>query len=571
VAILGAAFQIGRSALAAYQAAITITGQNIANVGNANYTRQSGRLTAVSGGLTLAGVSPGLGVNLDGIQRHFDAAVEARLQMSLAARSGAQTTHDALNQVEGLYSELSDYDLSSQLTSLFNSFTNVQTDPQAMTAREQVLAKAQAVVRTIQRQRSGLLTQIDDLNHSAVAGVTDANTITAEIAQLNEQIATAQTGGTGGDSGLRDRRDGLLRDLSELMEIQTREQPSGAVNVYVGSEPLVEYGRARALTADTTRDGGVERVQIRFADSQAPVTLRSGKLAAIITTRDDKLAGQLNDLDQLARGLIYETNRVHSTGTGLVGYTNLTGSYPARDSTAPLNDPAAGLPFPVQNGTFLVNIRDTASGQVTTHMIPVDLDGLNGDDTSLGQLTTALDDLPGLSASLTSDNRLQISTDSGFEVSFAEDTSGALAALGIGTFFDGTDAATLRVNTQLQADPRLLASSLNGAPGDGGNAGRLAAVGTTASSLLGARSVQDFHAGMTNRLAVDTAAAQNSFDASDAVYSSLLAQRESASGVSLDEEAINLTMFERSFQGASRYLSVLDTLSTEILTLVGTA
>ena len=53
MAILGSAFQIGRSALAAYQSAIAITGQNIANVGNANYTRQSGRLAALSGGMTL--------------------------------------------------------------------------------------------------------------------------------------------------------------------------------------------------------------------------------------------------------------------------------------------------------------------------------------------------------------------------------------------------------------------------------------------------------------------------------------------------------------------------------------
>jgi flagellar hook-associated protein 1 len=50
-----------------------------------------------------------------------------------------------------------------------------------------------------------------------------------------------------------------------------------------------------------------------------------------------------------------------------------------------------------------------------------------------------------------------------------------------------------------------------------------------------------------------------------------VAQREATSGVSLDEEAINLTKYERSFQGASRFLSVLDTLSLDILNLVSTA
>ena len=60
--LLGPSFQIGRSALAAYQAAISVVGQNIANVGNPNYTRQSGRLTPLVGGAAAGALSPGAGV-----------------------------------------------------------------------------------------------------------------------------------------------------------------------------------------------------------------------------------------------------------------------------------------------------------------------------------------------------------------------------------------------------------------------------------------------------------------------------------------------------------------------------
>ena len=67
---------------------------------------------------------------------------------------------------------------------------------------------------------------------------------------------------------------------------------------------------------------------------------------------------------------------------------------------------------------------------------------------------------------------------------------------------------------------------------------------------------------------MDTAAANTEQEAADAVYSSLLAQREATSGVSLDEETINLMKYEQSFQGASRFLSVLDTLAQEVLSLV---
>jgi flagellar hook-associated protein 1 FlgK len=144
-----------------------------------------------------------------------------------------------------------------------------------------------------------------------------------------------------------------------------------------------------------------------------------------------------------------------------------------------------------------------------------------------------------------------------------------LAAAGIGTFFDGVDANTLAVHGSILAEPRLIAAaSAGGAPGDGSNAGRIAALATAASELLGGRSVVDFHDQMTHDLAVVTAAAENDSAAAGAVFSSLQAQRESVSGVNLDEEAISLTVYERAFQGASRYLTVVDSMTQELLTMV---
>jgi len=568
VAVLGAAFQIGRSALAAYQSAIAITGQNIANVGNPDYTRQTGRLVAMYGGMTLGGVAPGMGVNLSGLQRHVDEAVEARLRLALGDRAGAQTAYTALNRIESLYNELTQYDLSTQLTTFFGSFSDVQTNPADISARNLILANADTVIQTLQRQRTGLLSEISDLNDTVASLARDANALTEQIAKLNELIVTTEAQSPGSAGALRDNRDALLRQLGELMDITTREQDNGVVNVYVGSEPLVDFNRSRGLTTETVRADGLARTTLRFADNNSSVIARSGKLAAIAETRDVHLAGQLERLDQLAKALIYEVNCVHSSGQGLVGYQRLQGSYAVHDASAALNSAEAGLPFDVQNGTFLVRVRDQATGQVTTQMIEVDLDGLNNDDTTLSSLAAALSAVPGLNATVTGDNRLRIDAAAGFEVSFADDTSHALAALGIGTFFTGTDAATIAVNAALTSNPRLLAAALDGAAGDGRNAGRLAALGSATSALLGGVSIEAYHAMTINGLAVTTAAASTAQEAADMVYSSLLAQREATSGVSLDEEAINLTKYERAFQGASRFLNVLDSLSDEILSLV---
>lgn len=566
--LLGPSFQIGRSALAAYQAAIAITGQNIANVGNPDYTRQSGRLSAERGGPVLGGVAPGGGVRVTALQRHIDEAVEAQLRLSIANRAGSELQHRTLSQVESLYNELSEQDLSSQLSEFFGGFSAIQATPTDLSMRNIALANAEAVVATFQRQRAGLLRQISNLNESATAATRRISEIGDEIARLNEQIVTEEARAQTVSGPLRDRRDGLLRELAQYVDVQVRPQDNGSVNVYLGSEPLVEFNRSRDLTTQLEQRDGIEIAIVRFADNNAGVAVRSGELAAIVNARDVSLKNQLDRLDQLARGVIYETNRVHSIGRGLAGYSQVTGSNAVLDPAAVLNSPAAGLPYPVENGSIIVNVRDTDSGQVISRRIEIDLDGLNGNDTTLADLAAALDQVSGLNASVTTDNRLRLTAADGQEFWFSEDTGGVLAALGVGNFFDGVDAGTIAVNGSVRSDPRLIAASASGAEGDGEIAGKLALVGERASTLLGGVSILDYHQTTISGLAVETASALNANESAGAVYDSLLAQREAVSGVSLDEEAIRLTQFERAYQGAARYLTVLDNLANEMLTLV---
>ena len=553
--------------MAAYQSAIAIAGQNIANVGNSNYTRMSGRLTALEGGLTSGGVAPGGGVNMSALERHVDEALEARLRSAIGALSASESSYRTLSEVEGLYNELTDYDLSTRLSLFFNTFADLQNDPDEMTARNLVIAEADTVIRALQYQRRTLLDQATDMNAAVTQSTERANEIASEIASLNELIVTQEARGSGYSAPLRDRRDALLRELSELMDIQTREQDNGSLNVYVGSEPLIEFSRSRGLTVETELEDGLARATVRFADSNGTVLIQDGRLAAQLEARDAHLVGQVEALDQLAGGIIYEVNRIHSTGSGLVGYTSLTSNYAVSDTTAALNSTQAGLPFPMENGSFIVHMRNQSTGQTITRLIEVDLDGI-GNDTTLESLAAQLDGVPSLGATVTADNRLQLDPESGFEMWFSEDSSGALAGLGVASFFDGTDAATIDVQQDIRADARLLAASLSGQAGDGSNAGRLALVGQISSTLLNNQGAQDFQAAMVNEIAVKTSAALSDYEAADAVHSSLTAQREAVSGVSLDEEAINLTTYELAYQGAARYFGVLENLTNEVLNLV---
>ncbi|MBU0616147.1 MAG: flagellar hook-associated protein FlgK [Planctomycetes bacterium] len=567
---LGGAFQIGRSALTAYQAALSVTGQNIANLANPTYARQSGRLVAVHGGPSYGYVRPGAGVRMNQLTRHVDAALESRLRLSLGSRCAAEVIYQALSQTEASYNELTDQDISTQLSELFARFSELGTAPQSSSARGLTLATADTLIASIKRQRAGLVNQIADMNDSAAAAAQRAGDLTAEIASLNVLISQQEADGVTIAGALRDRRDALLRDLGELMDIQVREQPSGSINVYVGSEPLVEFDRSRGPVVETVLENGVEIASVRFSDTHGTVVMSDGKLFGLLEVRDRYLQDQIDRFDTLAAGLIYEVNRLHSSGVGLVGYEELLSEYSVNDPAAALNSTAAALPFPLENGTFIVHLRDTATGQEITRQIHVDLDGLNGDDTTLNSLAADLNGVPGLTATITADNRLQLEAADGQEMWFSEDSSGALAALGLASFFTGQDARDIDIRDELRADPRLIATSLSGALNDGSNAGLIAnlALSTSTSALLGQRSIQDYHEALIADLAVEASAALVDHEAAQAVYEGLYAQREAISGVNLDEEAVNLVQYETAYQGAARYLSVVDSLTDEIMALL---
>lgn len=569
MALFGASFQIGRSALEAYQAAVQITGQNVANVGNPAYARQSGRLAAMVGGPQRGGGSAGVGVRLAALERHVDEALQARLRLASGQRGGAVAVYNTLNYTESLYNELSDQDVSSLLNNFFGSFSQVETAPDDGAARDLVLSAADALAGTLRRIRGGMVQQARDLNDQVAANVAGVNELLAQLAALNVHIASQEAGGVSASS-LRDQRDDVLGQLGDQIDIVVREQSNGSINVYLGSEPLVQYNRARNLTVQTVVQDGLELASVRFADNGGSTRITSGQLGGLLEARDEHLVVQLQRLDQLARGLIYEVNRVQSSGAGLHGYASLTSEYAVLDPDAPLNTAAAGVQFPLTNGTFLVQVRDTETGRVRTRQIEVDLDGLNGDDTTLNDLAGQLAGVPGLSASVNAQNRLQIDADAGQEFWFLEDSSAALAALGVGGFFVGTDASDIAVAEPLHSDPALLAASLSEQDLDGRNAARFAALAasTSGSALLGSLSIPDYHDATTGKLAVAAAGAQSDFDAAEAVYQALYAQREAVSGVSLDEETINLTRYQQAYEGAARYLGVVDEMTANVMSLL---
>src|SRR5687767_10658108 len=124
------ALNIGKSALAAHQAALAVTSDNIANAGNPNYTRQVARLEAAPDRKLKTGAMLGSGVNLASIERQIDDALEGRLRGAVSDSESAAARQQWLGRVEAVFNELGDQDLSTGLSAFFNSWSDLANRPQ---------------------------------------------------------------------------------------------------------------------------------------------------------------------------------------------------------------------------------------------------------------------------------------------------------------------------------------------------------------------------------------------------------------------------------------------------------
>ncbi len=573
--LMDSALQIGRSAITSYQSALTVVGNNIANAADPNYTRQRVDLNPILGSPLPEGMRPGGGVELGDVERLLNESLEERLRDAGGESESAQVTTQALSRMESIFNEMTDNDLSSMMNQMFASFQDVQNNPTDVSLRGVAVGNASSLADAIRAKRQDLQGLIDEANDQIVTITDESNKLAEQVAGLNVQIVEAEAGGHVA-SALRDQRDGLLKQLSQYIQIAVKEQDSGAVTVFVGNEPLVQLGKSRGLVAVPKVENDTTRYEVRFGDNSGQVDVRGGKLYGLIKVRDQDVGGVISQLDQFTAGLISAVNEIHTNGQGLEGLTSTTGTVQVLDPDAALNTGDAGLWMDPQTGSFYLATTDVASGITQAYQINVDLDGLNDNDTTLNGLVAAINAaVPNVTAAVTTDNKLSITAAAGFEFTFGhdgavnrDDSSNVLAALGVNTLFSGRNASDIEVVSAVSADPRLLAAASANFEGDGTNAGQIASVGQNTIDILNNGTLLDYYNQIIGNLGVNSAAAQARSESADGVQQALETQRSSVSGVNLDEETIDLLKYERSYQSAAKYTSIVDQMISELMSMI---
>ncbi len=568
--------QVASNTLQAMQVGLQVVGNNIANANTEGFIREKVNY-APAPVMEKGNLIIGLGVQVESITQVLDEYLGEQLRGANQDKIGAEIQNNAYKDLERLIGELTSNDLSTSLTSFFGSIEDTlnATTGDPLSIRNLVVLEGEKLAGEIQRiddRASQIQSSYDE--QIQVAG-DQINQLAKQIQDLNIRITQVEGGGNSrSDAGaLRTERRLLVDQLTELVGAQVQEQPSGGLSITVGGEFLVFEGQRREVYVQQSDNPEAASATIRFSDTNKELDLGGGQVYGLTAARDEIIGGFRDDLDSLAGNLIFEFNKVFSSGQGLTGFQDLTSVEGIANVDVPLDQ--AGLPFSPQNGEFNITVVNKNTGDEETTRINIRLLG-GADDTTLNDLRSQIDAVNGISASIDSVGRLRIQTDaSDTEFFFSGDTnaegdsSHVLAALGLNTFFTGSDADSISVNAELDGieNAAKFASSNLGIGAGTDNAVRLAGLLDEPLEALGGTSILGQYEQFVNELAQKSTVAGSVLEGLNIFADTLNAEFQAASGVNIDEEAIEMISLQRIYQATGRYITVIQEMLDTLISL----
>jgi flagellar hook-associated protein 1 FlgK len=620
-------FGIDVSALQAFQQAIEVTSNNVANASTPGYDEESIDLSAAAPQET-GGVPIGAGVNVSGVQRAFSQAAVTQLNNSQSSLGQINALQNYTGQIDNLFGTTAG-GLTTALQSYYSGWSAVADDPTSSAAREALLGDASQLATNLNSTASQLNAMNSDVNTRITADVQQVNSISSQISGLNAQIAAGS--GTGqSPNELLDQRDQLVSSLSQLVGVTTTSNSDGSINVYVGNgQPLVldqntyqlstvpnQFTASQLEVASSTSDG-----------SSISSSITSGDLGGLLAARAQAIDPALNQLGQIATAVAQSANTQQASGLDLNGQlgSNLfsVGAPVATASSANTDGTTAGVSisnigaltsddyvlsykagaYSLTDATTGASVALTGAGTAASPLVASSV-GLSivlsgtpaaGDQfliqptaQAASTFSVALNDPSGLAAA----GAIQTS---------AADTNTGTAGISAGTVLDAANPNLLATTTIQFLTPTTYSVNgagsfaytaggnidLNGwqvqitgtpaagdsftvqsnASGIGDNTNALASANQQTQGLLsnGTESVSGAVNGLISGAGALAQQVNTAQTAQTAVNSQAQSSVQSVSGVNLDQEAANLMQWQQAYQASAQALAVANGLFTNLL------
>jgi len=300
---LGVSLSIANSGLAAISSQFAVISQNVSNANSPNYTNETAALQAVSAG------SLGLGVQSGATTLTVNTAVQTQVFAQGAAVAYAGTTAAALSGLDQVMGAPdAGTDLPSLLGKLQSQFTALNADPASQTQAQAVVGAAQTLSSQINTISGAIGSARQDAQNDLVSTVHTVNADLQQIATLNRQIVSLQSGGQS-TAGLQNQRAVAEQSLSSAIGASFVPQADGSVLAFTssgvalptdGSAPL-SIANASVGAQAYYPGGGLPGVLLNGTDITGNLT--QGQIGADLTLRDSTLPTLQAGLDEFSQNL----------------------------------------------------------------------------------------------------------------------------------------------------------------------------------------------------------------------------------------------------------------------------
>ena len=577
------ALNSANSAIAASQLAIDVTGQNIANANTEGYSRK--RVTVSADAVKDPNLGQvGTGVNINGIERIRNIFIDQQIGEQTTSLGYYDEVDNALERIENIFTEPSDHSLNSALDNFWNSWNDLSNSPNDLSAREAVKSTTQVLVnnfRAVSGELRDFKISLDDQLEKTLDKVND---LTQKIYFLNEEIATIELNPGQHANDSRDKRDQLLIELQNEIDVEYFEDDQGKITVTANGNVLVtpaetvdlelyrktEYNDQGELSSSTA---------LRFSNTKIEYVPDDGAVGAILHARDTIIPKYEDHIDHMAEALVTGVNDVHITGYNLDGDTGVYFFNPEYTTAGTIRLASAidtnVSQIAAAGGNVLKSPGDTALGLPPTTS-----------PQGIGYVPITL------AAGFPTDNTIDL-TDAGVDASYydkytdwaqgsvqlVDRASGDILTEGAGKDYlvDYENGTVTILNTIYTAGDQFdITFKYNDGGfdgiGDGDNALQIANLrnaALTAPDIDGenTQTLNEYYASFIGQLGIEKNEASSTLETRSFILEQLNKRQSEISGVSLDEELTNMIKFEHSFQAAARMISTIDQMLQQLISL----
>lgn len=574
--------QIGKSGLNAAQINLNITGQNISNADTQGYTRQSVITSSAppsGAGYVIRQVTQssnvGQGVRVLSVDQLRSAYLDEQYRSQYSDFCSSEYRTQGLSYLEDLFDELDDNtSLTASISDFFDALSDFAGDTTSEAARTTVQQTARSMTDNFNMIYGEMVDLYNDQNTSVRTVAEQISSLASQIADLNATICDYERSGVTAND-LRDQRNLLLDKLSGYSDFTCSEDAKGMVNVWIAGEALVDGKTAGSISITSAAD------EIDTLCQQLSI-LNGDVLSAGIITPDQETQrdGICSALQQISGKISCNVN-ADGTASVSIDYvsasmTQVTDSLVDGSTCGSVSEEAvkafdgADMESVLKLGETYLNTDTVSGGELFAHL------SLRGGDTSgdagVPYYIGRLDDLARTVAETVNecmnkgytypDEENGFSSVTGTDVDLFADFGNQYALVTAGNF-SVSDSVLSSVWNIAGSDSEIDLSSDSTQTSNN-------KVALLLADLINNTDYGDMLDGLISHLGQTVSGSQSLLDTRESLVESTENQRQSISGVSVDEEAVNLIMYQQTYNACSRVITTMDQMLDKLINGTGT-